>query len=108
MSVPQSAKTQQSQAVAGGTYKDDRPRSGYARKNRALMLLSAEHAALKAEHERLQRTHEALKVGHEELQAALSELLEIHNGLLADLRQSHRTRSVASDLPGFNLMGRHG
>ena len=89
----------------------DKPkhRSGYARKAAAFRWLYAEHEALKAEHERLQRHHEALKVGHAELQTAFDELLVIHNGLLADLKQSRQVRSAASSLAGFGLMGqRHG
>jgi hypothetical protein len=42
-----------------------------------------------------------LKAGHEELQIAFDELLSIHNGLLADLKQSRQVRSVASS---FGLM----
>ena len=80
-------------------------RSGYARKAAAMRRLYAEHEALKADHQKLTRHYEALKAGHAELQAAFDELLSIHNGLLADLKQSRQVRTTASSLAGFGMMG---
>jgi hypothetical protein len=73
-------------------------RSGYSRIRLRHHHLIATHEALKADHEKLQRHYEALKSGHAELQAAFDELLSIHNGLLADLKQSHQARSTSLGL----------
>ena len=82
-------------AVQPPVPEEARPRSGYARLRQRHRHLIAEHEVLRSEHQSLQRHHEALKAGHQELQTAFAELLEMHNGLLADLKQSHGVRSVA-------------
>jgi hypothetical protein len=81
-----------------------KPRSGYGRLRNRHRELIALYERLESDHAKLQRHHEALKVGHEELQAAFDELLGIHNGLLADLKQSHQVRTTAQSFP---LMGGH-
>lgn len=78
-----------------------KPRSGYARIRSRFHRLVGRYEELTAQYITLQREHEALKAGHEELQIAFDELLSIHNGLLADLKQSRQLRSVASS---FGLM----
>jgi hypothetical protein len=87
-------------------------RSGFARMKARHRNLIDLHERLTADHERLKLAYGALKAGHDELHAAFDELLQIHNGLLSDLRQSHQVRSVAqSPLAGggLSLMGqRHG
>jgi hypothetical protein len=85
---------------------EGKPRSGYARIRAKFHHLIAKYQELESEYVALRRHHEALKVGHEELQSAFDELLSIHNGLLADLKQSHQARSAASNMAGLGLMGR--
>ena len=85
---------------------EGRPRSGYARIRSRFRRVVGHYEELQAQYTALQRHHEALKVGHAELQAAFDELLDIHNGLLGDLKQSRQVRSATHSFP---LMGsRHG
>jgi hypothetical protein len=95
--------------LARAVPKPGRPRSGYGRLRLRHRHLIEMHEQLVADHEKLQREHAALRVGHDELQSAFDELLQIHNSLIADLKQSHQVRSAASNLAGLGLMGqRHG
>jgi hypothetical protein len=62
-------------------------RSGYARlKSRLNYFIGV--------HERLQADHDQLQAEHAELARAFDELLQIHNGLLNDLRRTRPQQPV--------------
>jgi hypothetical protein len=55
-------------------------------------------------HENLVKDHEALQHDHEELETAFSELLALHDGLLADLR-AKKSHPLTAALAGHAQIG---
>ena len=85
----------------GGPYPDEgRPRSGYARIRSRFRRVVSHYEELRSQYDKLQRELEALRFSHQELQIGFDQLLELHNGLLADLK---RARSVPS-MPAQNML----
>ena len=79
---------------------EGRPRSGYARIRSRFRRVVSHYEELSSQYTVLQRELEALKFAHQELQAGFDQLLELHNGLLADLK---RARSVPP-MPAPNML----
>jgi hypothetical protein len=65
------------------------------RKSSGYRRLQARHRDLIGTHERLQEDYAHLKRDHEQLEKSFSELLALHDGLLADLR-ARKSQPVTS------------